>query len=332
MFFYSYCSGRYGLASHNPLRKLSIALGNHAYTSSTGLCLVLPIGNALPKHLQCSRTYLLIVRLALGTATVVFFLLGLGVALVFAGPAGKRNYFCHESQSITAVFRWEADHSNPNTGVELNIPDYVLDAINGILVLSVVLTFPLQFHPAVEVLEKMFKIGPSVMHGVGNVASQNGGNGGASSGGGGGGGDVSKAQLREMSLTAEGAPVPEKIMSLSSHDASINGGTGGNSHVLSDSTQAWRLTMMTPPADDENHPRGFSSSSNEPKDNHGEEQIPGGPFKFRLMRVVLVGLCAVCAAWVHKVRTILYLSSRVHALSSTHLFPTICESRTGLWL
>lgn len=141
----------------NPTQKLVLAFGNLAYTSATGVCLILPIGNALSPEMY-GRRYLTIVRLAIGTAIGIFVLLGIGVSLVFAGNK-KHNNFCKNSQSITAVFREMADH--PEEGVaELPIPDVVLDLINGVLIAAVLLTFPLQIHPAIEVLEKAIGVGP----------------------------------------------------------------------------------------------------------------------------------------------------------------------------
>ena len=140
-----------------PVQKLVLAFGNLAYTSATGVCLILPIGNALSPEMY-GRRYLTIVRLAIGTAIGIFVLLGIGVSLVFAGSK-KHNNFCKNSQSITAVFREMADH--PSAGVAaLPIPDVVLDLINGVLIAAVLLTFPLQIHPAIEVLEKAIGVGP----------------------------------------------------------------------------------------------------------------------------------------------------------------------------
>lgn len=147
----------FGFSPDTPAERISIAFGNLAYTSATGTCLILPLGNALDPD-DYGRRYLTVVRMALGTAMAIFLLLGVGVSLVFS-QSRKNNHFCAGSDSITSVFREMADHPYGDEH-PLPIPDVVLDVINAILVVAVLMTFPLQLHPAVEVLEKALNVGP----------------------------------------------------------------------------------------------------------------------------------------------------------------------------
>ena len=79
------------------------------------------------------------------TAAIIFLLIGAGCALVFSQ---KGKQFCTvDCASITALF--EEVHDDPSTDPPL--PMWTLKAVNSLLIVAVLLTFPLQLFPAVQV-------------------------------------------------------------------------------------------------------------------------------------------------------------------------------------
>jgi len=139
---------QYGFPASEASKFFALAFGNLAYTSATGVGLILPIAKDLKP--EDRGKFLKTTRMALITAVVIFALLGVGCAIVFAGKK-QDNQFCRNAKSITAELR----DMDPPVG-----PDWLLAGLNGILILAVLLTFPLQLHPAVEVLERWIGIVP----------------------------------------------------------------------------------------------------------------------------------------------------------------------------
>eukprot|EP00040_Diaphanoeca_grandis_P014447 m.73286 g.73286 ORF g.73286 m.73286 type:complete len:597 (-) comp24543_c0_seq1:53-1843(-) len=139
---------QYGPPKNDASKYFALTFGNLAYTSATGVGLILPLAKDL--RVEDRPKYLYTTRMALGTAVAIFALLGVGCAMVFAGPAYNNN-FCSSTKSITAELR----HMSPAPA-----PNWVLAGLNGVLILAVLLTFPLQLHPAVEVLERWLGILP----------------------------------------------------------------------------------------------------------------------------------------------------------------------------
>jgi amino acid permease len=110
---------------------LPIAFGNLVYTVTTSIGILLPIENSLGP--RAKTKYGTIVASAMSTTLVLDLAVGLLANMAF----GKQTH-----ESITAEF------------IEENIghPEYVI-GINVALALSVLLTYPLQFRPACEVVE-----------------------------------------------------------------------------------------------------------------------------------------------------------------------------------
>eukprot|EP00039_Didymoeca_costata_P029002 m.22851 g.22851 ORF g.22851 m.22851 type:complete len:628 (+) comp7444_c0_seq4:216-2099(+) len=129
----------------NSILPVVIAVGNLAYTGSTGVCLLLPIENALSE--KDKKSFLSIAMSALAVASLIFLLIGAGCSLVFAS---KTTPLCSEDcSSVTALFMIHNYGSHD-----------VLMVLNGLLICGVLLTFPLQLFPAVSTLENYLHIGP----------------------------------------------------------------------------------------------------------------------------------------------------------------------------
>jgi hypothetical protein len=80
-----------------------------AYTGSTGVCLLLPVENALAQ--KDKKHFLTIVVAALATASFIYILLGVGCALVFSNKS--RALCTTDCSSITAILECVLTSTTP---------------------------------------------------------------------------------------------------------------------------------------------------------------------------------------------------------------------------